>query len=48
LSATVSHDDETFSVELSDDGGLAITFQSKRTDTDPFTPICWREWGIVT
>jgi hypothetical protein len=48
LSATVSHDNETFSVSLSDDGGLAITFQPRRTDTDAFTPICWSEWVIVT
>jgi hypothetical protein len=48
LSATVSHENETFSVWLSEDGGLAITFQPKRTDTDPFTPICWSEWVIVT
>ena len=48
VSATVSHDDETFSVSLFDDGGPVITFRPKHTETDSFTPICWSEWVIVT
>jgi hypothetical protein len=48
LSASVYHDAETFSVWLSENGGLAITFQPKLTGTDSFMPKCWSEWIIVT
>jgi hypothetical protein len=48
LTATVSMDGDSFSVWISQDGGLALTFLRPSRAADAPTLKCWSEWVVVT
>ena len=45
---TVDHDDENYTVWLTEHGGLGITFSRRKAASNQLMPLCWTERVIVT